>query len=148
MQLSIGYGILVAAVAGLLIGTQAPLTNLLRQKLGLWGMAVGVHVAGLTVALGAMLALERQAARSWSSWWWLILVTGIGGLGILVALSTAVGRLGAATALGISIAVQLSATVVIDHFGWLGVEVRPLTWTRALGAVFLLVGARLVIGRG
>ena len=148
MQLSIGYGILVAAVAGLLIGTQAPLTNLLRQELGLWGMAVGVHVAGLTVALWVMLTIERQAARSWSSWWWLILVTGIGGLGILVALSMAVGRLGAATALGISIAVQLSATVAIDHFGWLGVELRPLTWTRALGAVLLLAGARLVIGRG
>jgi transporter family-2 protein len=148
MSLSSGLGILVAVIAGLLIGVQAPLTNLLRQKLGLWGMAVGVHVAGLTVALLAMLTVERQTGRPWGSWWWLIVVAGWGGLGILVTLSVAVGRLGAATALGISIAVQLVATLVIDHLGWLGVEARPLTWLRALGAVLLLVGARLIVGQG
>lgn len=148
MSFSNGLGILAAVGAGLLIGVQAPLTNLLRQRLGLWGMAVGVHVAGLTVALLAMLTIERQTGRPWGSWWWLVVVAGWGGLGILVTLAMAVGRLGAATALGVSIAVQLVATVVIDHLGWLGVEARPLTWPRALGAVLLLVGARLVMGRG
>jgi transporter family-2 protein len=147
MSLSTVLGILIAAAAGLLIGTQAPLTNLLRQKLGLWGMAVGVHVAGLAVALVALLTVERQAARPWTSWWWLILIAGWGGLGILLALAAAVGRLGSATALGISIAVQLTVTVVIDHFGWLGVEIRPLTWTRVVGAVLLLVGARLIVSK-
>jgi transporter family-2 protein len=147
MSLSTVLGILIAAAAGLLIGTQAPLTNLLRQKLGLWGMAVGVHVAGLAVALMALLTVERQAARPWTSWWWLILIAGWGGLGILLALAAAVGRLGSATALGISIAVQLTVTVVIDHFGWLGVEIRPLTWTRVVGAVLLLVGARLIVSK-
>ncbi len=148
MALYSGLGILVAVTAGLLIGSQAPLTNLLRQKLGLWGMAVGVHVAGLAFALLAMLTIERQAGRPWGSWWWLVVVTGLGGLGILVALSAAVGHLGAATALGISIAVQLLTTLVVDHFGWLGVPVQPITWQRALGVVLLLVGARLVMGKG
>ena len=59
----------------------------------------------------------------------------------------AVGRLGAATALGISIAVQLTVTIVIDHFGWLGVEIRPLTWPRVVGAMLLFVGARLIISK-
>lgn len=146
MSLSTGIGVLVAVAAGLLIGTQAPLTNLLRQKLGLWGMAVGVHIAGLIVALLAMLTVERQTGRPWGSWWWLVIITGLGGLGILVALSSAVGRLGASVALGISIAVQLTVTMIIDHWGWLGVETRPMTWPRVLGAVLLLVGARLVMG--
>lgn len=146
MSLSTGVGVLVAVAAGLLIGTQAPLTNLLRQKLGLWGMAVGVHIAGLIVALLAMLTVERQTGRPWGSWWWLVIITGLGGLGILVALSSAVGRLGASVALGISIAVQLTVTMIIDHWGWLGVETRPMTWPRVLGAVLLLVGARLVMG--
>ena len=146
MSLFTGIGVLVAVAAGLLIGTQAPLTNLLRQKLGLWSMAVGVHVAGLIVALLAMLTVERQTGRPWGSWWWLVIITGLGGLGILVALSSAVGRLGASVALGISIAVQLTVTMIIDHWGWLGVETRPMTWPRVLGAVLLLVGARLVMG--
>jgi transporter family-2 protein len=146
MSLFTGIGVLVAVAAGLLIGTQAPLTNLLRQKLGLWGMAVGVHIAGLIVALLAMLTIERQTGRPWGSWWWLVIITGLGGLGILVALSSAVGRLGASVALGISIAVQLTVTMIIDHWGWLGVETRPMTWPRVLGAALLLVGARLVMG--
>ena len=86
MSLSTGLAILTAVVAGLLIGTQAPLTSLLRQKLGLWGMAVGVHIAGLAVALVALLTVERQAVRPWTSWWWLIVISGWGGLGILLAL--------------------------------------------------------------
>ena len=147
MSLSTVLAILTAVVAGLLIGTQAPLTSLLRQKLGLWGMAVGVHIAGLAVALVALLTVERQAARPWASWWWLIVISGWGGLGILLALAVAVGRLGAATALGISIAVQLTVTIVIDHFGWLGVEIRPLTWPRVVGAMLLFVGARLIISK-
>ncbi len=127
---------------------QAPLSNLLRQKLGLWGMSAGVHIAGLSVALLALLTVERQTGRPWGSWWWLVVITGFGGLGILVTLAVAVGQLGAATALGISIAVQLAATVIIDHFGWLSVEVRPLIWTRALGVALLLIGACLVTGKG
>jgi transporter family-2 protein len=92
--------------------------------------------------------VERQADRAWADWWWLAIVTGVAGLGILVTLSVAVGELGAATALGISIAVQLSVTAAIDHFGWLGVEIQPLSWTRALGILLLIAGARLVVGRG
>jgi transporter family-2 protein len=148
MTLSSILGILVAILAGTLIGTQAPLTSFLRQKLGLWGMAVGVHVAGLVAALLILLTVERQADRAWADWWWLAIVTGVAGLGILVTLSVAVGELGAATALGISIAVQLSVTAAIDHFGWLGVEIQPLSWTRALGILLLIAGARLVVGRG
>lgn len=147
MSLSSKVGILVAVVAGLMIGTQAPLTNLLRQKLGLWGMAVGIQIAGLIIALPAMLTVERQTGRPWGSWWWLIIICGWGGLGILLPLSVAVGRLGATVALGISIAVQLVVTLVVDHFGWLGVEIRPLTWTRVLGAALLLAGARLIMGK-
>lgn len=127
---------------------QAPLSNLLRHKLGLWGMSAGVHIAGLSVALLALLTVERQTGRPWGSWWWMVVITGFGGLGILAALAVSVGQLGAATALGISIAVQLAATVIIDHFGWLSVEVRPLTWTSVLGVALLLIGARLVMGKG
>lgn len=147
MSLPTAFAVFIAVVAGLLIGTQAPLTSFLRQKLGLWGMAAGVHIAGLTVALLAMFTVERQTGRPWSSWWWLVIITGTGGLGILLTLSVAVGRLGAAVALGISIAVQLITTMLIDHFGWLGVDTHPLTWTRVLGAVLLLVGARLIMAK-
>jgi len=146
LTLYTGMGILVAILAGSLIGTQAPLSNLLREKVGLWGMAVGVHVAGLSVALLAMLTLERPLARAWGAWWWLVILSGVAGLGIVITLASAIGRLGAATALSISIAVQLAVTVTVDHFGWLGVQARPLSWPRAIGVLLLLLGARLVVG--
>jgi transporter family-2 protein len=43
-----------------------------------------------------------------------------------------------------AIAGQLAAALVLDHYGLLGLERHPVTLTRALGFVLVLVGAALV----
>jgi transporter family-2 protein len=39
---------------------------------------------------------------------------------------------------------QLLAGVLIDHYGWFGMPVQPVTFGRLLGALFLVAGVVLI----
>ena len=54
-------------------------------------------------------------------------------------------RLGAATMIGLILAGQIGASLVLDHFGLLGYAQKSLTWQRLLGA--LLVGGGVFLIR-
>jgi bacterial/archaeal transporter family-2 protein len=63
-----------------------------------------------------------------------------------VASSIIVGpRLGAAALLALIVLGQLLASLVLDHFGWLGFAQHPLTLTRMFGAVLLFGGVLLIV---
>lgn len=74
----------------------------------------------------------------------------LGGLsgGLWVAVSAiAVGRVGAGTVAAATITGQLVSALVIDQFGWLGIEQRPVTLLRLAGVALLIVGTVLVASR-
>ncbi len=54
-------------------------------------------------------------------------------------------RLGAAALVALVVLGQLVASLVLDHFGWLGFAQHPLTVTRTLGAVLLFCGVLLIV---
>ena len=49
--------------------------------------------------------------------------------------------------IGLLIAGQLAMGVLIDRYGWFGVEQVPLSWPRVLGVLLLAVGALLALRR-
>lgn len=62
-----------------------------------------------------------------------------------VASSIIVGpRLGAAALLALIVLGQLVASLVLDHFGWLGFAQHPINPARLIGAVFLFCGVLLI----
>jgi transporter family-2 protein len=56
----------------------------------------------------------------------------------------AVPRLGAMSVMALLIAGQMAVSLVLDHFGWLGVQVHPITPWRILGAALLFAGVVLI----
>jgi bacterial/archaeal transporter family-2 protein len=70
-------------------------------------------------------------------------------MGVVVVLTITVvtPRIGAAATIGLLIAGQLAMGVLIDRYGWFGVEQVPLNWPRVLGVVLLAVGALLALRR-
>ncbi|HEX6396078.1 MAG TPA: DMT family transporter [Steroidobacteraceae bacterium] len=65
-----------------------------------------------------------------------------------VAISTIVAtELGAASLLSLALLGQLAMALVVDHFGWLGLPVNPVSWTRMSGVVLLAAGVWLVTRR-
>ena len=39
---------------------------------------------------------------------------------------------------------QMSAALLLEHFGWLGAVRHPVTWVRILGVLLIVAGAALV----
>lgn len=139
--------VLVAFVAGATIAAQPGINATLARGLGAPVLAALVSFTVGTAAL-ALLALARQEALPsvaslrgipWWAWTGGLLGAFFVGMSIVAA-----PRLGAGTLVAVAIAGQLSAALLLDHFGWLGFAERAATWPRLLGVGLLLGGAALV----
>jgi bacterial/archaeal transporter family-2 protein len=75
--------------------------------------------------------------------WWKF-TGGLLGVLYVTAVVIAAPRIGAANALGLIVAGQFSAALVIDHYGWMGLPVKSISWYRVSGMVLLLAGVYLL----
>ena len=117
----------------------------LEQAMGvLEGVLITYGSGALLVAL-VMLFLRGGNLDRWQSIPPHVYLSGVAGLVIVGTLSYTVPRLGLVVAFTLFIATQLTFSAAMDHFGWLGAEVRPLTLTKVVGIVVLMVGIWLVI---
>lgn len=64
---------------------------------------------------------------------------------IVVTASLLIGpKVGATTWLALLVVVQLTVSVVLDHFGWAGYQVHPVSTVRLVGVSLLGIGVVLV----
>ena len=139
----------LAAVAGVLVGMQAPINSRLGRDLGSVQAATFSFVVGtIALALVALLFYGGlgsfgQAAKAPS---WALVGGLLGAVYVTVAIIT-VRTLGVSGLTAIVIAGQLAAAVVIDRFGLLGIAKQPIGVSRIVGLVLLVVGVLLVVRR-
>ena len=144
---SIWLYILLALVAGFCLPTQAGINT----QLNLWSQSA-ILAATISFAVGTIgLFIYALCLRiPWPEvgtiarhpWW----VWSGGLLGAFLVASTVVlaPRLGAASMVALIVAGQMTASLALDHFGWLGYQLHPISGFRILG-VFLLVGGVVLI---
>ena len=75
--------------------------------------------------------------------WWGYLGGFCGAAYVLVSLLSA-PKLGALLMIVCLTAGQLIASVIIDHFGWVGYDIRPITSSRFFGILLLISGIYLI----
>ncbi len=139
--------IVLGLATGVGIAIQPIVNNRLRGVLGdpLWAGVVQTVVglaALVIVALAARAPFPTTAGLSGLPWWaW----TG-GMLGITFVVVTIIlpAKLGTALMFATLILGQMVASVAIDHYGWLGVPVVPLSIARVVGVALLLAGVLLI----
>jgi len=138
----------LAFVAGLALTIQVGINSTLRQRLGDPWVATLVSFLVGSVGLALFLLLTRTglptktAMASVPAWAW------FGGLvGAFYVLTTVVvaPRLGSATLLALVVLGQLLASLVIDHYGWIGFPQHPISTLRILGAILLFGGVLLIV---
>ncbi|QBQ17255.1 DMT family transporter [Acinetobacter haemolyticus] len=56
-------------------------------------------------------------------------------------------KLGFLTFSGLVIFGQLTISILLDHFGWLGTEKIPVNWQRLLGSIVIFIGVLLTLQR-
>ena len=84
-------------------------------------------------------SFEKLRQAPWWAW------TG-GTLGILYVWLAIIlaPRLGAAVLIGLIVAGQITASLVIDHYGWVGFAHHPISLWRMFGALLLICGVILI----
>jgi transporter family-2 protein len=99
---------------------------------------------GLLIGLAMLLSRGGNLA-AWQSVPWYALSAGAFGLVIVGTIGYGTARLGLVTALTIIVASQLITGAVLDHFGIMGANLRPMNFQRILGIGLLLLGTWVII---
>ena len=110
-----------------------------------YGAMFSVAVSTLTMLAAALMERlpipDLRGIGAQPAWAW---TGGIIGAFVVLTALTATPRLGAATTVVLFIAGQLAASLVLDHYGLLGVPVHPVDLRRMLGVVCLVAGVILI----
>jgi transporter family-2 protein len=139
--------VLLTAFVGGLIALQAPINSLLGKKIGTFpaasvSFAIGTVVLvllGLTVG-GGFGDLGQIGSVPWH-----YLIGGLLGAAYVTSVLVTVRTLGAGGVTAATISGQLTASIVVDQLGILGVEKQAITAPRLAGVLLLAAGTFLVV---
>ncbi len=97
----------------------------------------------LAVAAALLFKPLPSGSRLGHAPWW-VWIGGAFGAFYVVATIVAAPRLGAATVVAVIVAGQSLASVVVDHYGWIGFEPRHVSAGRLVGMALVGSGVALV----
>ncbi len=141
------FALAFALFAGAVIPIQAGANATLGRNLGhpLWATLTSLS---LSVLLGLMLAgwmrvpmPNAGAAVQGPLWSW---VGGISGLIYVLSAVVLTPKLGVTTFMAAVVAGQLVISLLLDHYGLLGLTAKAISWQRLLAAVLIVSGVLLL----
>ncbi len=140
--------ILLAFLTGVAISVQAGVNANLRQSLTnpvlAAGISFGIGLLSLVIVLFASGASvpSIESVRQVSWWKW---TGGIIGAVYVTTVIVSVPKIGTANLVSLSVAGQLLAAVVLDHYGLLGFALHPANGWRLLGMALIMAGVLMVV---
>jgi transporter family-2 protein len=141
--LAIPFLLFVGSLLALQAGANVQLSGAVGSPIGAstlqLGIAAGLLVA-LTAAVGTLGAFGSLSDAEPAHLW--------GGIGSAVYITAGVllfPRLGALVAVGLFIAGQMGASLLLDSLGWLGVERESLELSALAGALAVVLGTWMIV---
>ena len=142
-----GVAIVVATTIGGALALQAPLNSLLGRTVG----GLQATIVAFAIGLGALLAVSVVAgglggiANAGDAPWWALVGGGLISALYVASIVFTVRALGAGGLTAATITGQFAIALVVDHYGWLGVERQPITLLRLAGLALLAAGTWLIV---
>ena len=140
--------VLWVALVGVQLAAQAPINGGLGRCVGKLPAALISFLTGL-VAISVICLVAGELGQfgdigeaSLPS-----LFPGLIGATWVAVATVTISRIGAGAVAAATIAGQLTCSLFVDNFGWVGVDTIPVTGLRVFGAVLLLAGTVLVVFR-
>jgi bacterial/archaeal transporter family-2 protein len=147
MMLNTAVSILLTIAAGVSVVVQQALDANLRTAIGsaAWSGVVSYAVGLLAVAAFAIVLREPLPSGgiiAGSPWWaWSGGVFGAIFISLAILL---IPQMGAATFIALFVTGQMLASLMLDHYGWLGLEQRSVDLPRLIGVCLLIAGVVLI----
>lgn len=129
--------------AGILMSAMQSFNGLLSDYIGLFGTSLSVHVVGGVLLILYIALVLRQRIKLGPMPWYLY-SAGFFGLALVAFNSLCVSHIGIALTACLSIAGQLALSILMDHFGWMGVKRVPFQMKRIPCLLLILCGLLLV----
>ena len=141
------FFIILAILAGVAMPTQAIVNSKLSDSVGspilaaFISFSIGTLVLFVYMLLTGVPLSNLASVKSAPP---VALIGGLLGAFFVSVMATIIPRVPVALAFSLAIAGQMLVTLLIDHFGWLGVAEKPINLLRVLGAVLITVGVVLI----
>ncbi|WP_139488660.1 DMT family transporter [Brevibacillus dissolubilis] len=135
-------GIIFSLVAGAFISLQSVFNTKVSTKIGLWETNAVVHGVGCLTSL-LILLMMREGYGSFHKITEvnkLYLLGGVFGAVIVFCVMKGVTLIGPAYSVSILMISQLLVALLIDTFGWFGVEKVPFYSNKLIGLAMLIAG--------
>jgi transporter family-2 protein len=136
---------LLGIMAGACIAIQAPINADLARGLGSAIAAAAASFLAGAIALASLTAAGGIAGGAWPQFGaprpWLYVAGGLLGSIYVTTVILLAPRVGVAAVMGLAIAGQLVAGILLDRIGFMGLPVHEITAGRAVGALLLVAGA-------
>lgn len=139
------YPIILAA--GALQAWGPPMNNALKNALvnpWLGSLASFVPIVAFLGVLAMCVPRPLPTAEALSQMPWWAPLGGLAGAFAVIAGLLFVGKIGAGALGGLTITANILMSLLIDRFGWFGMEVHPLSAGRIAGAVLMMGGITLI----
>lgn len=134
--------VLAGGATALQAPTNAKLATAVGSPVNAAFISFAVGTAALALVAAALQARPDVAAAKGLPWWtW---IGGLYGAVFVVAAAWGVPRLGVALTITLMVAGQLLISVVLDHFGAMGVPKAPLSLGRLAGVALVIAGVLMV----
>lgn len=139
--------LLIAAFGGAAIALQALVNARLQLSAGNPVLAATISFAVGLVGLLLALPLYSGSPHTLSQAPWWAWIGGLLGASHIVISILLVPRIGVAALIGSAVLGQMVFSLIADHYGFLGAQVRTASPSRLLGAALLIAGVILIRGR-
>lgn len=144
---SIFFLIILAIVAGGVLPTQAGLNAKMGKAVGdpIYAALISFVVGSFGLfayALATKVDLSQLSQSStvhWSVW-----TAGLLGAFYVAAVIILIPKIGAALTFGLVVAGQLSVSLLLDHYGLLGLPIHEVNWQRIAGIVLVIGGVVII----
>jgi bacterial/archaeal transporter family-2 protein len=141
-----GLAVTLTIAVGGLIALQAPINAGLGKATGNVSAAFVSFAVG-TLLLALLVGVTAQAGGLGNTFEvnWYYLLGGALGVAYVYTVLVTVSTIGAGAVAAATVTGQLTASVIIDRLGILGLEEQPLSPERIAGVALLLAGTYLVV---
>jgi len=137
--------IFVAVLGGAAAVIQAQLNGIMDKGMGtVESVFITYSIGGIAIAI-IMLFMRGGNLSAFPTLPWYVIFAGLCGLIIIGSISFTVPRLGLVATITILVASQFILGALIDHYGILGAEIRPVTMQKLAGIGILMLGVWLII---
>lgn len=137
--------IALAAVGGIAVTLQGQFMGTMTRDLGtLESVFITYASGGLVISL-ILLVMGGGELRAWRAVPPYALTAGLLGLLIVGTIGYVTSHLGLVSTFTVIVAAQFLLAALFDHFGWLNADLHPITLSRAIGMIVLLVGVWLIL---